>query len=326
MLEIVFAAVAVVLGLSSYAFLTGQRAPAEGFSPQLVTLLLLANLLPLLALMLLIARRVAILIANRRAGRAGAQLHVRLVALFAALAAAPTILVVIFASLLFQFGVQFWFSDRAKTVLDNADRVAQAYVEENKSRILADIVAMGGDLSNYSAQFGIGTQAFREGLAFQVAGRNLSEAAVFRPGLNGPVIVASENLDSPPLSVRTAAINLDGIRPGEALVVASARDKIEAIVRLNTQQPLFVYTSRKVEPRVLEQVARTQTALTDYKALTDRSRALQWRFNLILLVVSLLVVAAAVWFAILLASRIVSPSASWPKPPAGWGRAIWTRA
>ena len=82
--------------------------------------------LPLLALMLLIARRVAILIANRRAGRAGAQLHVRLVALFAALAAAPTVLVVIFASLLFQFGVQFWFSDRAKTVLDNADRVAQA--------------------------------------------------------------------------------------------------------------------------------------------------------------------------------------------------------
>ncbi|TPE59037.1 PAS domain-containing sensor histidine kinase [Sandaracinobacter neustonicus] len=306
-LEIVFAAVAVVLGLASYAFLTGQRAPAEGFSPQLVTLLLLANLLPLLALLLLIGRRVAILIANRRAGRAGAQLHVRLVALFAALAAAPTILVVVFASLLFQFGVQFWFSDRAKTVLDNADRVAQAYVEENKSRILADIVAMGGDLSNYTVDFGIGTQAFREGLAFQVAARGLSEAAVFRPGASGPQIVASESLDSPPLSVRTAAINLDAIRPGDALVVASARDRVEAIVRLNTPQPLFVYTSRKVEPRVLEQVARTQTALTDYKALTDRSRALQWRFNLILLVVSLLVVAAAVWFAILLAQRIVAP-------------------
>ena len=153
-LEIGFAAVTVVVGLASYAVLTGQRAPAEGFSPQSVTLLLVANLLPLLALLLLIARRVAILIANRRAGRAGAQLHVRLVALFAALAAAPTILVVVFASLLFQFGVQFWFSDRAKTVLDNADRVAQAYVQENKSRILDDIVAMGQDVSKYSADFG----------------------------------------------------------------------------------------------------------------------------------------------------------------------------
>jgi two-component system nitrogen regulation sensor histidine kinase NtrY len=306
-LEIGFAALAVIVGLASYAVLTGQRAPAEGFSPQSVTLLLVANLLPLLALLLLIARRVAILIANRRAGRAGAQLHVRLVALFAALAAAPTILVVVFASLLFQFGVQFWFSDRAKTVLDNADRVAQAYVQENKSRILDDIVAMGQDVSKYSADFGIGAPAFRQGLELQVEYRNLSEAAVFRPTPNGPSIIVAVRLDAPPLADRTARLDLGNIRPGEAVAIASARDRVEAVVRLTTPQPLFVYTSRKVEPRVLEQVARTQTALTDYKALTDRSRALQWRFNLILLVVSLLVVAVAIWFAILLASRIVEP-------------------
>jgi two-component system nitrogen regulation sensor histidine kinase NtrY len=306
-LEIGFAAVAFMVGLSSYAVLTGQRAPAEGFSPQLITLLLVANLLPLLALLTLIARRVAILIANRRAGRAGAHLHVRLVALFAALAAAPTILVVIFASLLFQFGVQFWFSDRARTVLDNADRVAQAYVEENKSRILEDIQAMGRDVSGYSQDFGIASPSFNEGLAFQVAARNLSEAAVFQQSASGPRILASVGFDPPPLARRTARLDLGGIRPGEAMVVASARDRVEAVVRLTTAAPLFVYTSRRVEPRVLEQVARTQTALSDYQALTERSRALQWRFNLILLVVSLLVVAAAVWFAILLASRIVAP-------------------
>ncbi len=306
-LEIGFAAIALIIGLSSYAVLTGQRTPAEGFSPQLVTLLLVANLLPLLALLLLIARRVAILIANRRAGQAGAQLHVRLVALFAALAAAPTILVVIFASLLFQFGVQFWFSERARTVLDNADHVAQAYVEENKSRILDDIVAMGQDISKYSGDFGIGTPAFRQGLELQVQYRNLSEAAVFRATAAGPQIIVAVSLDTPPLAQRTGALDLASVRPGEALAVASARDRIEAVVRLTTAEPLFVYTSRKVEPRVLEQVARTQTALSDYRELTERSRALQWRFNLILLVVSLLVVAAAIWFAILLASRIVAP-------------------
>ncbi len=306
-LEIGLAAIALTVGLASYAILTDQRAPAEGFSPQLVTLLLVANLLPLLALLILISRRVAILIANRRAGRAGAQLHVRLVALFAALAAAPTILVVIFASLLFQYGVQFWFSERAKTVLENADRVAQAYVEENKSRILDDIVAMGQDISNYSRDFGLGTPAFRQGLELQVEYRNLSEAAVFRPTLNGPQIIVSVSLDAPPLAQRTAPLNLTNVRPGEALAVASARDRVEAVVRLRTVEPLFVYTSRKVEPRVLEQVSRTQRALSDYSDLTTRSRDLQWRFNLILLVVSLLVVAVAIWFAILLASRIVSP-------------------
>ena len=301
------AAVALLVGVSSYAFLTGQRAPAEGFSPSLVALLLVANLLPLLALLFLIGRRVAILIGNRRAGRAGAQLHVRLVALFAALAAAPTVLVVIFAALLFQYGVQFWFSDRAKTVLENADQVAQAYVDENKSRILDDIVAMGGDISNYWGDYGVSSGMFREGLEFQVAARNLSEAAVFKPLPSGPTVLASASLDGPLIPQRLAALDVAGIRPGEARAIASARDRVEAVVRLQTPEPIFVYTSRKVEPRVLEQVARTQAAISDYKALTERSRGMQWRFNLILLIVSLLVVAVAVWSAILLATRIVEP-------------------
>lgn len=306
-LEILVGAIALLVGLSSYAFLTGKRAPAEGFSPSLVALLLVANLLPLLALLFLIGRRVAALIGNRRAGRAGAHLHVRLVALFAALAAAPTILVVIFASLLFQFGVQFWFSDRAKTVLDNADQVAQTYVEENKARILDDVVAMGRDVSDYWNDFGVGSPNFREGLAFQVAARNLSEAAVFHIGNDGPAMLASASLDAPQLTGRLATLDLSTIRPGEAVAIASAKDRVEAVVRLHAKAPVFVYTSRTVEPRVLEQVTRTQQALSEYKALTDRSRALQWRFNLILLVVSLLVVAVAVWYAILLATRIVTP-------------------
>ena len=306
-LEIAFAAIALILGLVSYAVLTGQSAPATGFSPETITLLLVANLLPLLALLLLIARRVAILFANRRAGRAGAQLHVRLVALFAALAAAPTILVVIFASLLFQFGVQFWFSDRAKTVLDNADQVAQAYVDENKSRILEDIVAMGGDVSGYSRDFGFASVSFQDGLAFQVAARNLSEAAVFSPGPDGAIVFADTGIDSRPNAERLAGIDLAAVRIGEAKAVASATDRIEAVVRLSAPTPVYIYVSRKVEPRVLQQVARTQSALSDYKALTERSRALQWRFNLILIIVSLLIVAVSIWFAILLASRLVAP-------------------
>ena len=97
-------------------------------------------------LVVLIGRRFAILITNRRKGLAVAQLHLRLVALFAGIAAVPTLLVVVFASLLFQFGVQFWFSDRVKTILDSSNQVAQAYVEENRQRIGDDIVVMAADV------------------------------------------------------------------------------------------------------------------------------------------------------------------------------------
>jgi two-component system nitrogen regulation sensor histidine kinase NtrY len=88
----------------------------------------------------------ALLVASRaenRKGQGGRSPMVRTPAgctfvwssLFSVIASVPTLLVVIFASLLFQYGcVEFWFSDRARTVLDSSPiAVAQAYVEENKT-------------------------------------------------------------------------------------------------------------------------------------------------------------------------------------------------
>lgn len=306
-LEMALAAAALLIGLVSYTIVTSGQAPAQGLSPPAVTTLLVVNLVPLMALLVLIARRIAILLANRRAGLAGANLHVRLVALFAALAAVPTILVVVFASLLFQFGVQFWFSDRARTVLDNADRVAQAYVADNKDRIRQDIVAMGRDISGYAREFGIGSESFGEGLLFQVDARALSEAVVFTIADGTPRVVAAVDFSGPPLGERLAGIDFASLQAGEALALGTGPDRIEAVVRLAGQAPFYVLASRKVEPRVLEQVARTEAAISDYRSLTERSRILQLRFNLILLFVSLLIVAIAIWLALWLATRMVDP-------------------
>jgi len=308
-LEIGVALLVVALGMGSYAILTGTSAPAAGFSPSLVTALLVVNLLPLMALIVLIARRLAILLSNRRKGTTGAQLHVRMVALFAAIAAVPTLLVVIFASLLFQFGVQFWFSDRAKTVLDNADQVAQAYVTENKQRIVADIDVMAVDINNYARDYGVASPVFREGLLFQVKARNLTEAAVFARDKGAVTVFAAVNVDAQPLSARINKLDWARARAGEVRVIASAGDRVEAVIRIDPVVERYVYVSRKVDPLVLRQVARTQTALSEYKALTDRSKALKWRFNLMLMIVSLLILAAAIWFALWLANRLVSPIA-----------------
>ena len=201
-LEVAVALLVIVLGVGSYAVLTSNQAPAAGFSPSLVTALLVVNLVPLMALFVLIARRLAILLSNRRRGTAGAHLHVRLVALFATIAAVPTLLVVIFASLLFQFGTQFWFSDRAKTVLDNADQVAQAYVAEKKEQIVDEIIAMSTDVAGYGQQFGYDSKDFRDGMLYQLPRRRMESAAVFSPVPGGYRTYAAVKMDQRPVEVR----------------------------------------------------------------------------------------------------------------------------
>ena len=296
----------MLVGVFSYMVLTGATLPAAN-TPSGRTILLVANLVPLMALLVLIGRRLVILRVNRQRGLAGARMHVRLVALFSAISAVPTLLVVVFASLLFQFGTQFWFSDRARTVLENAEQVAQSYVEENKQRIVADIEAMGSDIYEYASQDGIDSQRFADGLAFQVAARNLSEASVFTPSGRDYLVYASTNMGAPSLAQRIFETDIARARSGKASVLASSSDRLEAIVRIDPILERYVYVSRNLDPAVLQSAQRAEGAMADYSALLDRSRSLQWQFNLALFVIALLILAAAILSALWLANRLVAP-------------------
>jgi two-component system nitrogen regulation sensor histidine kinase NtrY len=71
----------------------------------------------------------------------------------------------------------------------------------------------------------------------------------------------------------------------------------------------FLYVSRKVDSAVLARANQAAGALGEYNALTERSRVMQLRFNLILMAVSLLTLIVAIWFALWLANRLVAPIA-----------------
>src|SRR5690242_16345152 len=112
-----------MIGLSVWILRRGAE-PGTLLSPPLIALLLIAILLPAIILMALYARKVAV----RRAEEGGlgsGRLHIRLVALFTAVAAVPTVLVAIFASLLFQSGLEFWSSKRARSMLENTAQIAR---------------------------------------------------------------------------------------------------------------------------------------------------------------------------------------------------------
>ena len=80
--------------------------------------MLVGTLIPAMTLVVLFGRRLAI----RRAGGTTARLHVNLVFFFSLVAAVPTLLVAVFASILFQTGVAFWNSDSARGLFENANR------------------------------------------------------------------------------------------------------------------------------------------------------------------------------------------------------------
>ena len=297
---------ALLMAGASYFIIVGHGVSQQLLTPLVIASLLVGNLVPVMALLVLIARRIAKGRAAQSLGGGRGRLHVRLVALFSVIASVPTLLVVIFASLLFQYTVEFWFSERARVVLVNADRVAQTYVEEHKTRIANEIVPMAGDLRDALSRVSIYDPRFSEFFAQQVAYRLLVEAAIIEVGEDGRLrLMAGANLDKRPLSrrLRPELMPLRG-DPRPRLAV-DGRNRVEAVVAL--QPHLYLYISRHIDPVVLMQVARARNALSDYNAMVERSRSLQLRFNATLILVTLLIVAGVIWIALALADRIVRP-------------------
>lgn len=307
MLEIAGPIIAFLIVGASYFIVTGGG-PEVAISPTVAALLLGTNLMAFMGLMVLVARRVALHRAESSGLGGRARLHIRLVAFFSIIATAPTLLVVIFASLLFQLGTEFWFSDKARVVLKSSERVAQAYVTESKERLLGDIVPMSGDLRRILTAMTIDDPRFASLYAQQIAIRGLSESAIISVDQNGvPQLIALANLDKRPLEKRLPEASLQFLKGGQPRITAESGDRIEGTILLDTASRTYLYISRQSDRDVLAQAARSRSALGDYIATVERARALQLRFNIVLMIVALAILGIAIWVAMTVADRLVRP-------------------
>ncbi|HET7709415.1 MAG TPA: ATP-binding protein [Sphingomicrobium sp.] len=302
----VIAAVLVATAIFSISLLSRGAEPGTFVTPALIALLMLANLLPAIALMVLLSRRVAMARAERE-GLASARLHTRLVALFSVLAAVPTVIVAIFASLLFQSGLEFWFSDKARGMLENTVAIARSTYDSEVERVAAETETMSGDVAGYLRQMPIDDPRFVDLFPSQVLYRNLSEAIIFTYGPDRQIrTLALVNPYDRPLDKVITAEKLRAIA-GQKSVPISSSDRIGALTRLDYGPNSYLYAARVFEPQFQQQIDRANDVLNDYQQLLVRSRTNQLRFNAALLLGALIIVGLAIFTALALADRLVRP-------------------
>lgn len=298
----VVALVAAVFATWSAYSRTGR--PDDLLPTMQVSLLLMATLVPAMALLVLIGRRLAL----RRAAGSTARLHVRLVFFFSMVAAVPTLLVAGFAAFLFQTGVDFWFSDESRGLMQNANALAQNYYDANQRNVEQNTITMATDMRETLARVPITDPDFPDFYAYQAQAREISESAILQRMPDGSFRTAAAlNLtkDNSPLAFsREALPRLDG---GEFAVVIGSPERIEALVPIDAQTGVYLYNARTTEETMFNSWSRAQSIVTAYDRLTGSARTLQLRFNIALVAVSLLLVGLAIWFGLRFADRQVEP-------------------
>ena len=274
--------------------------------PTAILLLLNADLIFLLGLGVLISRRLVLVWLARRQGLAGAKLHARLVGLFSLVAMAPAIVLAIFSVTFFNYGLQGWFSDRVSTAITDSLEVAEAYLQEHRQTINADVVAMARDLNRGGEALVYDRQHFQRVVTGQASMRSLTEAVVFDASGDilaraGVSLLMQFDPEIPSWAMRRA-------RAGEVVTLTSkAEDRVRALVRLESLPDAYLYVGRLIDPKVLEHMDRTRGAVQLYESLEGKRADLQITFALIFMVVALLLLMAAVWVGLVFANQLTRP-------------------
>lgn len=300
------AGAAVMSGIATVATMTGTTAVATDL--QTILNLIYVDGILLLLLGVVVARRLVTVWQEKRRGQAGAGLHVRMVMLFSLVAVTPAILVAIFSALFLNYGLQVWFSDRIKTAVNQSLIVADSYLQEHRKNIYTDAFAMAAELNFIAPMLTNDPVRFGQVLSNHAALRSLSKVLVVNR--RGQVLARSAlSLSMIPGDVPEDAF--ERANRGEIMVLGGrTEERMRAIVKLKNFVEAFLLVERFVDPKVIAHIKLIEKAVSRYQALEKERGGIQITFVMIFVVVTLLLLLAAIWIGLTVSTQLVRPISS----------------
>lgn len=299
----------VILGpflvVATFVFFGAFDRPGD---PQLLRYIILADLVYVLVIAALVSRQVVRIIAARRRRSAGSKLHLRLTGVFTLTALIPTVLVAVFAAITLNFGLEGWFSDRVRLVVNNSLTAAQAYEAEHRKNLESDAILLAnyldaqkrrlrllsiGDLREYLNRGQVQMQ------------RALTEAYVI--DTSGRLVARGErsylfDYEQPTYEQIELALSGDPV-----IIEDWPNSEFRALIGLSAYADRLLYVTRDVDGEILLLLDDTQETVSLYNQLENERGRLLFEFALIYLGFALIVILAAVWFGMWFAERLSRP-------------------
>jgi two-component system, NtrC family, nitrogen regulation sensor histidine kinase NtrY len=292
---------AVAVWMASSAPVTGPVGPRS----QAILIVLGLNLVLIIALASAVGWRFfRLIVAQRR--DAGARLHLRFVLLFAAAASAPAIVVALVFGVLVTQGVDSWFEQRVRTVVENSVTVAKSWLSSQTNTIHDDVQLMVTDLNRAAPEFQQSPINFSHFLALQASYRNFPAAYLIDH--DGRILARAE-VDSPPKYLAPPPTTLEDADSATVIRAFEDQDLIRAIVRLKSFEDAYLYVVRPVDHGILAHMRETSGAWHDYQDTAANRAQIKAAFEVSYLETVLLVLVGAVWFGMGAANSISGPIA-----------------
>lgn len=294
---------AIFFGLLTIGVLAGFS--VFDMSPRYLLILLGVDVVALLSLGVVIAKKVVKIWVDRQRGLAGSKIHVRITALFALVSIVPAISMTIFAILFFHYGVQDWFSTRIKTALSESVAVSNSYLAEHQNIVAKDATLMAYDLNQEFPTLMKDRRRFDHYLTVMASLRSLTEAIVFDKNQS---LLGRSHLTFALQFEPLPSWALERSAGGKvALLSSNTHDRMRALIELPGRPGVFLFVGRSVDPQVLQHLKKSEEIFKEYGVLEGQRTGFELLIMGLFSAVALLLLLVSIWAGISISSRLIEP-------------------
>ena len=267
--------------------------------------LLLLDLIYVLIIAGLVAVRITKLILSRRSRTSGSRLHTRLTKVFTLIALLPTIIVAIFATISINFGLEGWFSSNVQKVVENSMMAAKAYENEQKQYLVNDLNYLANVLNSEISKNRLIEEGYVRNVLSKFQPNSISESFII--DFTGDIRLRGESsylFDFEKIS----NADIDKAISGQIVIIKDwPTNEFRAIKKLSEYNNRLLYVSRIVDGNILQLLDETQDTVLLYQQIENERYGLLFKFGLLYIAFSLVMILIAVWMALWFAEKLSKP-------------------
>jgi two-component system nitrogen regulation sensor histidine kinase NtrY len=235
----------------------------------------------------------------------GSALQMRMVAMFALVAGIPAILVAIVATIALNQGLDQWFSERTRSMVESSRLVARSYMLEHAQVLRDDIIWVATELEQSHATYVDDRARFERILTALAVTRSLPFTAL---------------IDSHGNMLQRAQINVaggyprlpEGITQGvvegiPTAIAPGSTNLVGSVIKLRGYDDMYLFVARPVDAEVLQYMRLTDDNITEYRQYASNRLVFQITFTIMYVGLVVVLLLAALWIGIALANRFVDP-------------------
>jgi len=244
-------------------------------------------------------------IGERKKKKLGSGVNLKYILYFSSTTLLPSIIIAVFSLILFNVGLQRYFDDKMKNIVNSSSELAKNYVEQTRNSIEADILLMVLDINNKSSLYYENPKRFLNLLTSQRLIRRLDEVHLIDSSANIIMSnIVNPNISFVPPTEEAFEISLNG-KP--VRIADTNTNRTSALIKLSNFIDTYLYIVRFMDPKVINYLTQTGEAVSFYFSIQESKTGIKITFGIIYLLVVTLFLFLAIIISINLASRLTTP-------------------